>query len=37
MGLSPDEICDATFADLLAHQGTAEQFDDMTMLVVGVK
>ena len=36
-GLSPDEMCIATFADLLAYQGTAEQFDDMTMLVVGVK
>jgi sigma-B regulation protein RsbU (phosphoserine phosphatase) len=37
VGSSPDEMCAATFADLLAHQGTAEQFDDMTMLVVGVK
>jgi sigma-B regulation protein RsbU (phosphoserine phosphatase) len=35
--LSPDEMCVATFADLLAYQGSAEQFDDMTMLVVGVK
>jgi sigma-B regulation protein RsbU (phosphoserine phosphatase) len=36
-GLLPDEICAATFADLLAYQATAEQFDDMTMLVVGVE
>jgi len=35
--LSPDELCAATFAELAAYQGTAEQYDDMTMLVVEVK
>ena len=28
---------EATFADLTAYQGTAEQYDDMTMLVVEVR
>ncbi len=36
-GLSPAEMCAATFADLVAYQGVAEQYDDMTMLVVGVE
>ncbi len=36
-GLPPSEMCAATFADLAAYQGSAEQFDDMTMLVVGVE
>ena len=35
--LSPYEMCAATFANLIAYQGSAEQFDDMTMLVVGVE
>jgi sigma-B regulation protein RsbU (phosphoserine phosphatase) len=35
--LSPSEMCAATFADLAVYQGSAEQFDDMTMLVVGVE
>jgi sigma-B regulation protein RsbU (phosphoserine phosphatase) len=34
--LPAGELCAATFADLLAYQGTAEQYDDMTMLVVEV-
>ena len=35
--LSPAELCAATFADLLAYQGTAEQYDDMTMLAMEVE
>jgi sigma-B regulation protein RsbU (phosphoserine phosphatase) len=35
--LSPDELCAATFTDLTAYQGDAQQYDDMTMLVVEVK
>ncbi|MCP4541282.1 MAG: SpoIIE family protein phosphatase [Chloroflexi bacterium] len=35
--LSPSEMCATTFADLAAYQGSAEQFDDMTMLVVRVE
>jgi len=35
--LPPDELCAATFADLAAFQEHAEQYDDMTMLVVEVK
>ncbi len=35
--LSPSEMCATTFADLATYQGSAEQFDDMTMLVVGVE
>jgi serine phosphatase RsbU (regulator of sigma subunit) len=35
--LSPDELCTAVFADLSAYQGAAEQYDDMTILVVEVK
>jgi sigma-B regulation protein RsbU (phosphoserine phosphatase) len=35
--LSPSEICATTFDDLAVYQGSAEQFDDMTMLVVGVE
>lgn len=35
--LSPDELCAATFAHLAAYQGTAGQYDDMTMLIVEVK
>jgi sigma-B regulation protein RsbU (phosphoserine phosphatase) len=36
-GLSPAELCAATFAGLVAFQGSAEQYDDMTMLVVAVQ
>jgi sigma-B regulation protein RsbU (phosphoserine phosphatase) len=35
--LPPVRLCEATFADLAAYQGSAEQYDDMTMLVVGVE
>jgi serine phosphatase RsbU (regulator of sigma subunit) len=34
--LDPEALCLATFADLTAYQGSAEQFDDMTLLVIGV-
>jgi serine phosphatase RsbU (regulator of sigma subunit) len=34
--LPPDKACAAVFADLAAYKGTAEQYDDMTMLVVDV-
>jgi sigma-B regulation protein RsbU (phosphoserine phosphatase) len=37
VGSSPDEMCAATFTDLRAYQGSAAQFDDMTMLVLEVK
>ncbi|HEX9442326.1 MAG TPA: SpoIIE family protein phosphatase, partial [Roseiflexaceae bacterium] len=33
----PDELCDATFADLAAYQRDAEQYDDMTLLVIAVR
>lgn len=36
-GLSPDEVCTAVFAGLTAYQGAAEQYDDMTLLVVEVQ
>jgi serine phosphatase RsbU (regulator of sigma subunit) len=32
----PEALCQSTFADLAAFQSTAEQFDDMTLLVIGV-
>ena len=35
-GRGPAELCDESFAALAAYQGEAEQFDDMTLLVVGV-
>jgi serine phosphatase RsbU (regulator of sigma subunit) len=35
--LPPDELCRATFSELAAFQEDAEQYDDMTMLVVGVE
>jgi len=35
--LDPADMCAATFAELYAYQGNTEQFDDMTMLVVGVE
>jgi serine phosphatase RsbU (regulator of sigma subunit) len=34
--LPPDELCTQVFADLVAYQGCAEQYDDMTMVVVQV-
>jgi sigma-B regulation protein RsbU (phosphoserine phosphatase) len=34
--LLPDGLCRATFGELSAYQGDAEQYDDMTMLVVDV-
>lgn len=34
--LSPNALCKAIFEVLRAFQGTAEQYDDMTLLVVGV-
>jgi len=34
---SAAELCAATFDHLAAYQGEAEQFDDMTMLVIEVK
>ncbi len=34
--LPPDELCTTVFADLAAYQGDAEQYDDMTMVVVEV-
>jgi sigma-B regulation protein RsbU (phosphoserine phosphatase) len=30
----PDELCSAIFDDLKAYQGSSEQFDDMTLLVM---
>jgi serine phosphatase RsbU (regulator of sigma subunit) len=35
-GWPADELCAALFADLAAYQGSAEQYDDMTALVVEV-
>lgn len=35
--LPPDELCAAVFRNLAAFQGPAEQYDDMTLLVVEVK
>ena len=34
--LPANELCDAVFNALIEYQGTAEQFDDMTLLVVEV-
>jgi sigma-B regulation protein RsbU (phosphoserine phosphatase) len=34
---SADEICVGVFEGVAAYQGAAEQFDDMTLLVVEVK
>jgi sigma-B regulation protein RsbU (phosphoserine phosphatase) len=36
LDLPPGELCTATFAHLSAYQSTAEQFDDMSMLVLDV-
>jgi sigma-B regulation protein RsbU (phosphoserine phosphatase) len=35
--LPADELCEAVFDALIAYQGIAEQFDDMTLLVVEVE
>jgi serine phosphatase RsbU (regulator of sigma subunit) len=35
-GLPPAALCNATFAELAAYQGQAEQFDDMALVVTGV-
>ncbi len=35
--LPADQICSAIFADLASFRGQAEQFDDMTLLVLEVK
>jgi serine phosphatase RsbU (regulator of sigma subunit) len=35
-GLAPDELCAHLFAELAAYQGSAGQYDDMTMVVVQV-
>jgi serine phosphatase RsbU (regulator of sigma subunit) len=35
-GLAPAALCSATFAELAAYQGQAEQFDDMALVVAGV-
>jgi len=32
-----DSVCDTVFNTILKHQGSAEQFDDMTMLVVEIE
>jgi serine phosphatase RsbU (regulator of sigma subunit) len=34
--LSPEDLCAATFAELEAYQATAEQYDDMTLLTMGL-
>jgi serine phosphatase RsbU (regulator of sigma subunit) len=35
-GMHPDELCSTVFDTLAAHQAAAEQYDDMTLLIVGV-
>jgi sigma-B regulation protein RsbU (phosphoserine phosphatase) len=35
--LGPRELCAAVFDGLSAYQGGAEQYDDMTLLIVGVE
>jgi len=35
--LRADKLCDAVFDTLLDYQGTAEQFDDMTLLVAEIE
>jgi serine phosphatase RsbU (regulator of sigma subunit) len=35
-GLPLDALCQAVFDALAEHQGAAEQYDDMTLLIVGV-
>ena len=34
--LAPEDLCAAVLADLAAYRDGAEQYDDMTMLVLGV-
>jgi sigma-B regulation protein RsbU (phosphoserine phosphatase) len=36
-GLPPDAMIAAIFADLAAYQGSADQYDDTTLLVVAVE
>jgi serine phosphatase RsbU (regulator of sigma subunit) len=36
-GLPLDDLCRTVFDDLAAHQGLAEQYDDMTLLILGVE
>lgn len=36
-GLPADQFCAAVFAGMAAYRGTAQQFDDMTMLVVEIE
>jgi sigma-B regulation protein RsbU (phosphoserine phosphatase) len=35
-GKDANAVCEAVFKDLIAYRGTAEQFDDMTLLVLNV-
>jgi sigma-B regulation protein RsbU (phosphoserine phosphatase) len=35
-GVATADLCDAIFAELESYKGTADQFDDMTMLAVEV-
>ncbi len=35
--LPPEVLCQTIFRHLAAYQGTAEQYDDMTMLILGVE
>jgi sigma-B regulation protein RsbU (phosphoserine phosphatase) len=34
--LSADALCDLFFAEVAAHQGDSEQFDDMTLLAIAI-
>ncbi|MFN2226362.1 MAG: SpoIIE family protein phosphatase [Anaerolineae bacterium] len=34
--LPPNELCDNVYAELAAHQGENDQFDDMTLLIVAI-
>ena len=34
---APDDLCARVFADLADYQQSAAQYDDMTMLVLGVE
>jgi serine phosphatase RsbU (regulator of sigma subunit) len=36
-GLPAAQLCSSTFEQLVAYQGSAEQYDDMAMLVVEVE
>jgi sigma-B regulation protein RsbU (phosphoserine phosphatase) len=35
--LGPEALCEAIYDGLDAYRGTAEQYDDMTMLVLGIE